>query len=136
MKRGCLLIRSCEAEKCRANSNKATATCRDFIILPFGNELILQRNVAKIGPVSVAIDTSRYTFQLYESGVYDDQFCSSTSLDHAVLVVGYGTESNRQDYWLVKNSWGTEWGDAGYIKMSRNKNNQCGIATFAVYPMV
>ena len=88
-------------------------------------------------PVSVAINAVQSSFQFYTSGVYDDPSCPSSmsELDHAVLAVGYGSD-NGNDYWLVKNSWSTQWGDQGYIKMARGKNvNTCGILDVPVYPV-
>jgi len=96
------------------------------------NEVALQKALATVGPVSVAIDASHFSFQLYDSGVYDEKRCSTINLDHGVAAVGYGTEHGK-DYYLVKNSWGTSWGEKGYIKMRRNLHNQCGIATDACY---
>merc|ERR1712243_275531 len=93
---------------------------------------VVQYAVNSNGPVSVCINASSSGFQFYKSGVFNDPYCSS-QINHAVLAVGYGSESGG-DYWLVKNSWGTSWGDNGYVKMSRNRSNQCGIANQACYP--
>lgn len=72
-------------------------------------------------------------FQSYTSGVLDSTACG-TSLDHAVLAAGYGVE-NGLNYWLVKNSWGTSWGDNGYIKLAAvDGEGICGVQMAPVYP--
>uniref|UniRef100_A0A3B1J8C9 Cathepsin L.1 n=1 Tax=Astyanax mexicanus TaxID=7994 RepID=A0A3B1J8C9_ASTMX len=119
---------------CRFNQYSVGATCSGYTFISSGSEEELKEVVGTVGPVSVAVD-AEVSFQLYQSGIYDESDCSSTQLNHGVLAVGYGSQ-NGKDYWLVKNSWSTSWGEAGYIRMSRNKNNQCGIATFALYPEV
>jgi len=121
---------------CYYQSNYNIADVSGFVDVGH-TEAALKVAVATIGPISVAIDATHPSFMQYKSGVYFEQACGNTirSLDHAVLVVGYGTEGG-YDYWLVKNSWGTYWGDGGYIKMARNYNNQCGIACKPSYPLV
>ncbi|XP_054713118.1 procathepsin L-like [Uloborus diversus] len=122
--------------RCHYKKQDRGATDTGFIDIPSGDETKLMEAVASVGPVSVAIDASHETFQFYKTGVYDEMECNNETLDHGVLVVGYGTSDRGEDYWIVKNSWGTSWGEEGYIRMSRNKDNQCGIATSASYPLV
>lgn len=121
--------------KCKFNAANVGATDTGFVDVKSKSESDLQSAVATVGPISVAIDASHSSFQLYRSGIYHSFFCSQTRLDHGVLAVGYGSD-NGKDYWLVKNSWGKSWGMEGYIQMSRNRNNNCGIATQASYPTV
>jgi cathepsin L len=120
---------------CKYDKSKVVANDTGYTDVKSGSEDDLLAAVATVGPISVAIDASKSSFQLYKSGVYDEKRCSSTQLDHGVLAVGYGVDGTDK-YWLVKNSWGTSWGQKGYIWMSRDKNNQCGIATSASYPLV
>uniref|UniRef100_A0A6N2KGG1 Cysteine protease n=1 Tax=Salix viminalis TaxID=40686 RepID=A0A6N2KGG1_SALVM len=88
-------------------------------------------------PISVGMDGSALDFQLYTGGIYDGD-CSDdpNDIDHAVLIVGYGSE-NGEDYWIVKNSWGTDWGMEGYFYIKRNTDlpyGVCAINAQASYP--
>jgi len=118
--------------KCRADKCTSKINITGFVDIKQGDEKSLLEAVGTIGPVSVAIEADKQTFQFYKTGVYDDPQCGK-NLDHGVLAVGYGND-NGQDYWLVKNSWGPLWGDKGYIRMIRDKN-QCGIAEASSYPV-
>ncbi|KAL0424166.1 UNVERIFIED_CONTAM: Cysteine proteinase RD21A [Sesamum radiatum] len=98
------------------------------------DERALQKAVAH-QPVSVAIEASGRALQLYSSGVFTGE-CGS-QLDHGVVAVGYGTEGG-VDYWIVRNSWGTDWGEDGYLRLERNvvgsPSGKCGIVMEASYP--
>jgi len=120
---------------CKASDLSSGVQVKAYVNVTTGEEYLL--DAVALGPVAVAIDASHPEFRYYTSGVYYQANCGNTTdvLDHEVLAVGYGTY-NGQDYWLVKNSWSTHWGDAGYVMMSRNKGNNCGIATQATYPIV
>ncbi|XP_058793260.1 procathepsin L-like [Phymastichus coffea] len=126
-----------EDDACRYNPRNRGADDVGYVSIPRAREDKLQAAVATVGPISVAIDADSDDFIFYESGIFYSNECSSVMLDHAVLAVGYGTDNKTgKDYWLVKNSWGEDWGEKGYVRMSRNRHNNCGIATSAIYPLV
>jgi len=112
-------------------------TVKGYVNVTSGSEADLQDAVANFGPVAIAIDAAHPEFEFYTDGVYYNPNCQNgvEDLDHEVLVVGYGTDDG-QDYWLVKNSLSTHWGNEGLIKMARNRGNNCGIATQANYALV
>ena len=120
--------------RCAFKKRNIGARCRGFSNIPKGNEGKLMNAVATRGPIAVAISVG-HSFQSYHSGVYYEPACNPNQLNHAVLIVGYGNEGGH-DYWLVKNSWSHGWGQDGYIKMARNKGNNCGIASAASFPLV
>ncbi|GAB2269614.1 hypothetical protein Dimus_004539 [Dionaea muscipula] len=115
--------------------NAKVVAIDDYEDVPANDEKALQKAVAS-QPVSVAIEGGGRAFQLYYSGIFTGK--CGTSLDHGVVVVGYGTE-NGIDYWIVRNSWGADWGEDGYIRMERNLGGSgtgiCGIAMEASYPI-
>ncbi|XP_056597257.1 cathepsin S, ortholog 1 isoform X1 [Triplophysa dalaica] len=119
---------------CRYSVTGRGGFCSAFRILPRHNETALQITVANVGPVSVGINAKLISFHRYRGGIYNDPKCRFGLINHAVLVVGYGSEHG-QDYWLVKNSWGTAWGENGFIRIARNKN-MCGISSFSIYPTI
>lgn len=119
---------------CHFNKNSVGDRIKAYKDVPSGSEPALEKAVATVGPISVAIDASHYSFQHYSSGVYYEPQCSSSVLDHGVTVVGYGALSGNK-YYIVKNMWGTTWGMKGYVFMSRDKANNCGIATRASWPI-
>ncbi|KAK3586760.1 hypothetical protein CHS0354_023488 [Potamilus streckersoni] len=93
------------------------------------NESAIAEVLIKYGPLSVALDAR--LLQFYHRGVFKSRLCSKASLDHAVLLVGYGTDKSLFEttpYWKVKNSWGAKWGESGYFRIERG-TGMCGINT-------
>ncbi|KAJ8322089.1 hypothetical protein KUTeg_000560 [Tegillarca granosa] len=133
---GCDVLFSDFEGDCKFKKENVGATDIGFFEIKKDSEKDLQAAVQSMGPIGNAIDGTQPSFQLYKSGVYSDPNCSNTTINHSLLIVGYGTDSKGQEYWTCKNSWGVSWGNKGYVLIARNKNNMCGIAATASFPIV
>jgi len=118
---------TCKSTSCSVSANSKIGGYKDVA----HNENSLGAAVDST-PISVAIEADQAAFQNYKSGVLTG--ACGTNLDHGVLLVGYGHDTpSNLDYWKVKNSWGTSWGEAGYVRIVRNQD-KCGIANEPSYP--
>jgi KDEL-tailed cysteine endopeptidase len=110
-------------------------------VKPTGHTLV-QANIAlalktaiAAGPVSVAIEADTFVFQFYSGGILNSAQCG-TELDHAVVAVGYGVDSTKGEFYIVRNSWGASWGDKGYVRIAGGKDGPgiCGIQQDCAFP--
>ena len=126
-----------DASQCRFNPHSVGARTLSSFNVTEGDEESIKRIVATVGPVSVAFEVVK-DFMLYKRGIYASKECKKGPKDvnHAVLIVGYGqAPESGKPYWIVKNSWGPDWGEDGYFRIERG-SNMCGIAVCASYPVL
>lgn len=120
--------------KCHFNRASVGVRVKAVHNISEGDEVELFDALATVGPISIAYDCSD-AFMSYSEGVFSDPNCSKDSqhVNHAVLAVGYGTTRDGIDYYIVKNSWGADWGEKGFFRILRG-TNECGLADCATYP--
>ncbi len=121
---------------CKYNSATGLILSRGFVNVANGDP---DAHIAALQkqPISAAINANSSIFQLYKGGIISDPNCG-TSLNHAINLVGYG-EENGTKYWIVRNSWGANWGEAGYFRLARSTTagpGICGILTLSSYPLI
>jgi C1A family cysteine protease len=122
-------------QECQPDQCTSVVNITKYGDLEQNDETNLKRGVTR-QPVSVAIQANKRSFQLYQSGIYSDLDCG-TQLDHGVLVVGYGHDfDSGMNYWIIKNSWGPEWGENGYIKIQKDVEDERGLCGIAMQPSI
>jgi C1A family cysteine protease len=122
--------------KCHEKEVPLSVSLSGFVNVTQYDATALKKALVENGPITIAINAAVRSFSFYSNGVYYDPECygDEDHLDHQVLLVGYGT-LNKEDFWLVKNSWSTHWGNDGYVLISQRDNN-CGVTTSPSYPII
>ncbi|CAH9124548.1 unnamed protein product [Cuscuta epithymum] len=118
----------------KLKKSRIAAKIAGYERVPANNEVALLKAVAN-QPVSVGVEAGGRAFQFYQRGVLSGH--CGTELDHGVAIVGYGKTKQGTKYWLVKNSWGSKWGEKGFLRMKRGikaREGLCGLAMMPSYP--
>ena len=122
---------------CKKSASSVKYNVTDYVVFKSGDEEGLMHSLYNIGPISIGVNANQ-DWQLYKGGIYSpsETQCPNKpiNIDHGVILVGYGVENNI-DYWIIRNSWGSDWGENGYIRITRGKNT-CGVANSPIYPIV
>jgi len=122
-----------EGGNCSYKGSCCASKVNTYFNVTTGDEQALKAAVYKV-PAGSAMDASLQSFEFYAGGVYSDPECSSSQIDHGIGIVGYGhNDTANMDFWVMKNTWGTDWGVEGYMYLARNDNNMCGVATDVSY---
>lgn len=120
--------------ECRASQyNKFNFTIKSIFEDHHNDEENLLHTVAISGSIVITININNESFMRYSSGVYYEDNCSHVT-NHAVLLVGFGSE-NGEDFWVIQNSFGVRWGEEGFIRVARNRENHCGVASESIFPV-
>jgi len=124
-------------QTCKYSSNNTGITVPSYTKVTPESVAQFKAAVAQ-QPISVSIEADTFSFQSYKSGVYNHADKCGTTLDHAVIAVGYGTDSVGGDYYLIRNSWGASWGEDGYIRFAVTGDDagMCGVQLGPLYPTV
>jgi len=114
-------------ESCDMSEVQPVAKLSSYVNLPSNKEFPMLNQLVNNGPIAISVDASSWSS--YGGGVYDGCDQTNPDLDHAVQLVGAGTDPQYGDYWLVRNSWGESWGEDGYIRLRRTSQLRCGTDT-------